>query len=719
MSVSTHKDILKWIIFAGLFLVPFVPFFQPASFFFPFITAKAFAWRIIIQIVFAAWLILVISYEEYRPKRSIAFYAVLAFLAVIGIADLFGVMPIKSFWSNFERMEGYIALLHLGMFFLVIGSLFREEHWKRWWNTSLIASVIMGIIALSEVYLKGEIRVDATFGNPIYLAVYALFHIFIAVFFLYREWLSKTLRIVYSFFLFLNIIVLYYTATRGAILGFIGGFTLLAILGLFNREHAWARKVGILTLVGFVVLILSFWVVKDASFIKESPVLSRFSSLNMEDIRGQGRYFVWPMAIEGFKDRPILGWGQENFNYVFQEYYKSEMFRLEPWFDRVHNIFLDWMVAGGVLGLSSYLFLYIALIILIIKDQNFSKIEKAILYGLIFAYFIHNFFVFDHLISYILFFSLLAYLHSRSSVPVLVSKKISQGTVNVIMPFILVALIFSLYFTNLKPIWANTELLSAIYHLQLNPIDVETVVAKFESAYKQSRLGRPEIVEQISFNSPAILSLNDVPIELRNRFFEFARGAVEKQAEDFVDDSRYQLVTGTFLSYTTSSNDALVYLERARELIPNKQQVYFEIGSSLINAKRVAEALEVFRYAYELAPEYRNAQEIYLLGAIYAGDRTLEAKLLEEIGDGFNVKRIASAYTNVGRLIESSMILEKQIEISPRDLDLYIMLITSYLKAGRQNDAINVLEKLKLGIPEYKTTAEEYIRQIRSGELAL
>src|SRR3989338_6306670 len=140
-----NKQILRGVIFAGLFLVPFIPFLVSSIFFFPFIVTKAFAWRILVEIIFAAWLILALLDTAYRPKRSLILYSMFIFLGIIGLADIFGVAPIKSFWSNFERMEGFITLLHLGMFFLVISSVFGrndpasaqgsgEAMWKRWWN---------------------------------------------------------------------------------------------------------------------------------------------------------------------------------------------------------------------------------------------------------------------------------------------------------------------------------------------------------------------------------------------------------------------------------------------------------------------------------------------------------------------------------------------------------------------------------------------------------
>ena len=61
------------------------------------------------------------------------------------------------------------------------------------------------------------------------------------------------------------------------------------------------------------------------------------------------------MAIKGFIEKPILGWGQEGFNFVFNKYYDPRMYTQEPWFDRAHNTYLDWLIVGGALGLLSYL----------------------------------------------------------------------------------------------------------------------------------------------------------------------------------------------------------------------------------------------------------------------------------------------------------------------------------------------------------------------------
>ena len=650
-----NKQTLRIIIFTGLFAIPFVPFLVSSSFFFPFITTKVFVWRIIVEIVFAAWILLALTDTEYRPKKSLVLYAVLAFLVVTGLSTVFSVDVSRSFWSNFERMEGYVSLLHLGAFFLVISSVFREVLWKRWWNTSLLASAFMVFYALFQLLgvatiHQGGARVDGTFGNASYLAVYMLIHIFIALLMMVREWKNSTLRYVYGVLILAQTFILYHTATRGAILGLLGGLLIMALLNIRNREQKVIRKASIALVAGLVIMVAGFVLLRNSAFVENSPVLSRFASISTNELKSGGRSFVWPMAMEGFKERPILGWGQENFIYVFQKHYSPEMYRLEPWFDRAHNIFLDWMVAGGILGLFSYLSLYIVLIYLIWwRDENLSHTERSILTGLMAAYFFHSFFVFDHLASYILFFALIAYLHGRNTGAALWNRSFPEINVTrVALPLVGIFLVLSLYLANIKPIMGNIFLIEALKSVQLQQF--ENASLNFRKAYGASILGRQEIVQHMSNNSVSIFSSN-MSLEKKNEFYAFAKEAVIKDTENHSDEAKSQLAAGSFLSTTGAFDEALAKLNRARELMPNKQGIYFELGALYINMNERVKALEAFKTAYDLAPDYQEAKIIYLIGAIYAGDRAVENNILSELPSDIISRdtRIQSAYKVVGR----------------------------------------------------------------------
>jgi O-antigen ligase len=672
-----NKQILRNTIFTGLFLMPFVPFLVSSSLFFPFITTKAFAWRVIVEVIFAAWLILAIKDEQYRPKRSLILYSIFIFLAVIGVADLFGVNPIKSFWSNFERMEGYITMLHLGVFFVVISSIFNEENWQKWWKANLIASAIMVIYGLFQLagaatIHQGGVRVDGTLGNAAYLAVYMLIHIFITLLLASRERKSSMARWLYGVLILGQILILYHTATRGAILGFLGGLLIMALLNIRNREDRLVRKASLGILGVLVVVVGGFALARNSEFVKNSPVLVRFTTISSEEFNSGGRSFVWPMALKGFKERPILGWGQDNFNYIFQKHYQPEMYRVEPWFDRAHNIFLDWMVAGGLLGLLSYLALYFALIYTVWKkDAALSHTEKSILTGLVASYFFHNLFVFDHLVSYVLFFSVLAYLHYRNGGAVLWPKALSSGRFSgLALPVVGVALVLVLYSVNIRPLNTNTSLIEAFKSAQLS--DYKGVISNFKKAYSSHYLGRPEVVERLAERSVPVLTSN-LSMEEKNEFFTFAKDAVIREAEMKPLDAKYQLLAGSFLASTRSPEEALKYLETAKELIPGKQQVYFEIGSAYIAGNQASKGLELFREAYEMAPDYRESQIIYLIGAIYAGDRTLESRLWLELPEkdiAFE-DRIVSAYYSNKRFAEVIKILEMRKRLDPQNAATY------------------------------------------------
>ena len=241
-------------------------------------------------------------------------------------------------------------------------------------------------------------------------------------------------------------------------------------------------------------------------------------------------------------------------------------------------------------------------------------------------------------------------MHGRHSGVESQKQSISEiKTRSAALPLVAVSLVLALYFVNIKPIITNVFLIEAIKSLQM-PGETIKAIEYFKKSHNASRLGRSEVMEHIAANSVAIL-MSDISIEEKNAFYSFAKDAILKQAENLGNDARYELIAGSFLSSVGVFDEAIMHLERAKELMPGKQQIYFEIGAAYINQKEPLQALEAFKEAFELAPEYEEAKVIYLIGAIYASDRNLENKLIselpKEIVSGDN--RILSAYKAVGR----------------------------------------------------------------------
>ena len=109
--------ILRSSIVAGLLFVPLISFVVTGSLFFPFITGKGFIFRILLEILAGFWVMLMILAPRYRPKPSLLLWAMVSLLVVMSLSTIFSVNPYRSFWSNFERMEGLIGHLQLFLFF--------------------------------------------------------------------------------------------------------------------------------------------------------------------------------------------------------------------------------------------------------------------------------------------------------------------------------------------------------------------------------------------------------------------------------------------------------------------------------------------------------------------------------------------------------------------------------------------------------------------------
>ena len=205
------ESILKYFVWGGLFLILFLPLYVSDSMFFPFITGKNFAFRIIVELITGAWIILALRDATYRPKKSLILYALGAFVAVMAVADVLSENPFKSFWSNYERMEGFVALAHFFAYFLVASSMLAVSRtgsvitnlWERFFQTSLVVNAVLvgyGILQLGgkAVINQGSTRIDATFGNATYFAIYLLFHIFIAAFLAVRHKGYEFIRWIYG-----------------------------------------------------------------------------------------------------------------------------------------------------------------------------------------------------------------------------------------------------------------------------------------------------------------------------------------------------------------------------------------------------------------------------------------------------------------------------------------------------------------------------------------
>lgn len=476
MNEGVAKQIARWVALGALFLVPLAPLVVADTFFFPFITGKAFYLRIIIELAVAAWVVLALLDKEYRPRISMVGAAVLGFVLWMCVADAFALNATKAFWSNFERMEGWVYLVHLLGFFFAASAVLRvEKKWRAWFLWSLVVAGILSLHALLQLsdfaaVHQGSTRIDASLGNSAYLAIYLLFSTFVA------GWLALTEKRTWLKWSLITLAVLegvliFFTETRGAILGLVCALLLAAFLTVLTagkRARQWA--VGALVLL--LVSIGSVYLARNSAFVQENRILQRVSSISLSD--GQTRFTIWRMAFQGALERPLTGWGQEGFNYIFNKYYDPSLYRQEQWFDRAHNAFIDWLTAGGVPAFLLYLSLFGSAFVLLWRSPELSRPERIALSAALLGYAIHNTFVFDNLYSYVYFFAILALIDSQVARPRAWMEKAPELTAQVgatyALPVAAVALGILVWSVNVPGIRVANGLISALSSQM--PVDI-------------------------------------------------------------------------------------------------------------------------------------------------------------------------------------------------------------------------------------------------------
>ncbi|TSC70643.1 MAG: Uncharacterized protein CEO12_223 [Parcubacteria group bacterium Gr01-1014_46] len=726
--MTTTKNILKYGILVGLFIIPFIPFIVPGTMFFPFITGKGFTFRILIEIVFGLFVALALMEPAYRPRMTRITKAVFLFTFVVLIADLFGANPYKSLWSNFERMEGFVLIIHLLLYYVVLSSVLNTKSlWNKYLNTTIGASVLMSFYAVLQLAGKFQInqgidRVDARLGNASYFAIYLVFHIFLSIYMIVDEATKKWLKWTYGVIVVFEIIILYFTATRGAILGIIGGLMFTGLLIAWKeRENKILKKAGYSILGLMAILVLGFILLRNTPMIKNSPVLSRFSTLGTSEFKTQGRYFVWPMALKGIAERPVLGWGQENFNFVFNKNYNPNMFGQEEWFDRTHNVVLDWLIAGGILGFSSYALIYLAFFYYVWRKESLLTIsQKSILSGMMIAYVFHNLFVFDNLISYIMFFTVLALIHYKNKDTVdsggsFYTKTFGDESVNyIVFPLVAILTVGSVYFVNIPPLKANTTLIQAISPQKEG---VDENLKLFKEVFAYNSFADSEAVEQLVTTATQIMTAQSgISDAQKQAFYDLARTKVEEKVAQSPKDARYLVFAGSFFNRFGQHDEAIKYLERALIESPKKQTIYFELGTSYLGKKDYKKAFELLKTAYELKPSSRESQILYALGAIYTKNEVVLKELSTKLDPDTIVydNRFLNTYANIGDYGSAINILNARLLKDPKNKDSKLSLASVYATIGQKQKAVSILREIIADDPSFKDQGEFYINQILS-----
>lgn len=724
---SHMKDFLKVLVYGSLFAVPFLTMFVVNDYFFPFITGKNFAFRILVEIAFVAWALLALIDTKYRPKFSWVLSSFAALLVVMFFANYLGQDPQTSFWSNFERMDGYVTLVHVFLYMVALASMLTDKkHWSFYLNTTLGVSVIVAMYGLAQysgVVETTSVRIESYLGNAAYMAIYMFFHIFIA-FWLFVESRSGVAKVIYALLATLFIFVLIQTGTRGTALGLLAGSgVMVAYMAIFGAKYPVFRRYAIGS---FVVLLLgagTFYAIRDSEMVQSSPNFARIANIDLaSDLKVRGT--IWGIAWEGVKERPVLGWGQGNFSYIFNQKYDPFLFNQEQWFDRAHNIVMDWLVAGGFLGLIAYFGIFAAclyyLVVLPIRkpdDQAFTVLERGVLIGILAGYMTHNLVVFDNLISYIFFAVVLALIHSRVGevVPKIAKVEVDRNLINQFFvpvgAVIVVALIYTIHVPGMQ---AAGDIITA--YRSATPADR---LGAFKQAINRGSFAHQEITEQISQQAMSMARDENVTPEVRQEFITVAEAELNRLVEQKPGDARVHVFFSTFYRSLGDLEKAGQQMDIARGLSPRKPSIVMQQAIIKYSKGDVAGARDLFKEAFELDQRNSEAREYYATTLFATGDKD-GAKALITDDTTFNQFALSDffvkAVNDAGDTAYLTKLYESRVEQKPEVAQNWASLSFLYYQAKDTAKAIEILKESKKAAPSFSKSAQCFITNMEAGK---
>lgn len=744
MAQKVYLNILKFGIYFSLISV----FLVFKDFLFPFITSKQIFFNIVIEILLIFWLAFIVKYPEYRPKKSWISIGLLGFFTALILSCFSSVDFNLSFWGDVERMLGVFHLLHFLAFYFIIITVFRE--WRDW-KVLFIASIFFAFV----VALKGITGVAySTIGNTAYVAGYMIFSIYFCLLLFFKEE-NKTLRWLYLVPLPVFIMQFKTADSSGGYVGL--GSSIIALFFLYGVLSK-NKKLKIATVSLFVLSVLLTGLLlanKNSDFVRGNNVLNFASEISLQKNTFQTRLISWNTALQDFKNHPILGTGHGNFAITFDKYFDPKFYnytRSETYFDRAHNNLIDIVSTTGLVGLLTYLSIFLAAAVYLIKGYRKEKInlhEFILISCLIIGYFVQNLAVFDSLVTYISLMTVLAFVYR-------LNRKSEEDELEEVGSGRGVSYLTKDKKLENKEIYAlagaGIILLTILYQYNYKPIKMLTGTIDGQMAFNQGQIGETiEIYKKaLSYNTVLdrdsrtslirlfygdTTSLKSMSKEERNETLDYLIDLADKNVAYNPGDSLNQMLLSQMLNtasiynsdnaekFTYYSNRALEAVDKSIEASPRRVPIYYQKAQIYLTRGENDKAIETLKYALSLNEEYFDSH--CHLGKILISSKKEEEgyvyldQCIDLGGAGSDllypadfVKYIINHYVGQEDWSRLIKLYTRLTVLEPNNFENWVKLAKLYAQTGdRENaeEAVNKAIELNRGLEQY---ADDFLNSL-------
>ncbi len=521
----------------------------------------------------AAWCISVIKKGSFSLSRSWLGPALGAFFILAVLSTLQSIHTPTSLFGQYGRWEGLVTIACYFVLYLAAHNIWarkRSADFTRTFFLALLASSVLvsataiieffwtnPFLLLAKVYCAAGFgqpnsyeagRSMATFGNPVFLAAYlalAVPVIFSGL--LYQKYSLIPRWLLYPALLITSVALLL-TFGRAALIGTVAGVMLISWLSWDYIKKFRTRIIQVILIA--LIFLIAFGFVQAVGH--NYTIVDRVTSIFKLQGSTLARVQMWITLLPLISERPLLGSGPDTFKYVFGKYKPEGWVEhiYNPLIDKAHSDSLQIAVTHGLLGLAAYLWIFILFIWLGVKrvrasgDRRESWFAIGVL-GAALAYMIQLQFNFSHFTASPLFWLLLG-----SGSGLLMSRPVKVISLEIprakkVVLFAGIAVVF-LTLTALS----TTPLAADIYFYKGRSLQA---IKKY-----------PEAIQEYE----RAVSLNGLEVT-----YMLA-----------LADARMQL--GQQAKNTRYINLALAGFDRARNINPVDEQIYFKAGDAFLNAGR-------------------------------------------------------------------------------------------------------------------------------------
>src|SRR3989344_4082759 len=262
-------------------------------------------------------------------KENLVFWLLVLLFATHFLSTIFSVDFHYSFFGSPYRGGGFISYGFYILFAIATFLIIKKNDWKKLWNVAIGVGVIVCILALfsrfglfSNFLITRIDNLSSTIGGPNTLGLYVMLLVFPALSFglQAKNNIKRGLYLIASA-LFSFIVLL--TISQGAYLGLaMGAIYFLIFFPTKSFKEKTSRKIfygkiAILTAVALLFLLAIIIKSNPDDALNDHYLFEQLTTWKVD----KSRLATWQVSFDAFLDRPLLGYGPENFSIGFDRNY--------------------------------------------------------------------------------------------------------------------------------------------------------------------------------------------------------------------------------------------------------------------------------------------------------------------------------------------------------------------------------------------------------------